>query len=184
MQRYSIVIQPSPKVIVEVKQMKEVLATKIGWYNSKNSLAHITVNEFEVSETELENVKKQITSITNFLHSNEVKFDSFNSFPNGAFFLAPDEESKAYLKEIMQKIHQSFKYKTAIKSTEPHISIGRRLSPENLSIAFSMLDRPEISFLCDRLALRVFNEQRKQFDVVEEFVFKGKERDDIQGELF
>ena len=40
--------------------MKELLASKIGWYNSKNSLAHITINEFERDEKELENVKVKL----------------------------------------------------------------------------------------------------------------------------
>ncbi len=100
------VIQPSNSVIEEVKQMKELLASKIGWYNSKNSLAHITINEFEREEIELEHINGKLTKITTYLKSQEVQFTSFDVFPNGAFFLKPNVTSRHYLKEIMTSVHQ------------------------------------------------------------------------------
>lgn len=42
MKKYTVVLHPSDVNIEEVKQMKELLAEKIGWYNSKNSLAQIS----------------------------------------------------------------------------------------------------------------------------------------------
>ncbi|WP_136666701.1 2'-5' RNA ligase family protein [Flavobacterium sp. H122] len=182
--RYSVVINPSPKIIDEVKLMKELLAGKIGWYNSKNSLAHITINEFEAPASELVNIKKHLQNITRHLKAEEVLFNKLDTFPNGAFFLGAEEKSKLYLKETMQNIHQSFVYKTAIKSTEPHISIGRRITPENIKIAYALFTTPSLSFLCDRIALRVFNTNRKQFDIVEEFIFQGREKEGEQGVLF
>lgn len=186
MKRYSIVIQPSNSVIEEVKQMKELLASRIGWYNSKNSLAHITVNEFEQGEIELVNIKSKLTKITTYLKSQEVHFTSFDVFPNGAFFLKPNVASRHYLKEIMTLVHQKFPYPTNIKSYEPHISIGRRFQPKNIEIAKSLFSKnPNISFTCDTIALRCFNEQRKQFDVIATFSFLGEEsQDGVQGLLF
>ena len=181
---YSIVIQPTPQIIEEVRLMKELLASKIGWYNSKNSLAHITINEFEAPETELKNIRKHLTTICQYLQTEEVLFNCFDSFPNGAFFLSPDDKSKQYLKKTMQEIHQTFVYKTKIKSTEPHISIGRRISEDNLKIAFELFNAPNLFYYCNRLALRVFNEERKQFDILEEFVFGNIKRDGEQGTLF
>lgn len=186
MKTFSIVIQPSNSTVEEVKQMKEKLSSKIGWYNSKNSLAHITVNEFERNVKELEIIKKRLVEITTYLHSKEVHFTSFNHFPNGAFFLAPNEESRLYLKGIMTEIHNNFPFTTKIKSNEPHISIGRRISPEKLNIAYSLFkEKPKISFRCNQLALRVFNEERKQFDIIETFPFLEQESQKlIQGSLF
>ena len=63
--RCSVVIHPSQKIIKEVKTMKELLAAKIGWYNSKNSIAHITVNEFEAPASELEKIKKELSPYIN-----------------------------------------------------------------------------------------------------------------------
>lgn len=186
MKRYSVVIQPSETVLKEVKRMKELLASKIGWYNSKNSLAHITLNEFERDETELEKIKAKLTEITTFLNQQEVQFTNFDTFSNGAFFLKPNEDSRKYLKEIMTSVHKKIPYPVKIKSNEPHISIGRRISPEKLNIAKSIFpENPNINFNCNTLALRVFNQERKQFDIVETFPFLEQESQElIQGSLF
>lgn len=186
MKRYSIVIQPSNSVIEEVKQMKELLATKIGWYNSKNSLAHITINEFERDEIELVNIKSKLTKITTYLKPQEVQFASFDVFSNGAFYLKPNKTSRRYLIEIMTSFHQKFSYPINIKSSEPHISIGRRIQPKNIEIAKSLFSIcPNINFNCDTIALRLFNEKRKQFDVIATFPLLGEELQDlIQWSLF
>ena len=186
MKTYSIVIQPSDSVITEVKQMKELLASKIGWYNSKNSLAHITVNEFERDERELETLISKLTEITKYFKEQEVQFIHFDTFPNGAFFLAPDEDSKSYLKKIMASVHQKFPYPVKIKSNEPHISVGRRIQPEKMGIAKNLFsENQNINFTCDTIALRVFNEERKQFDIIATFSFLGEaSQDTIQGTLF
>ena len=184
MNRYSLILQPSPEVVAEVALLKNRLELAIGWYNSKNSLAHITVNEFETPSSELEKIKNHITSIVSFLKIKEVHFNRFDTFPNGAFFLAPDENSRAYLIGIMRHIHQAFVYKTFIKSTEPHISIGRKILPENILVAKSLFEIPNLIFLCDRIALRVFNPERKQFDILEEFIFQENEQEGKQQCLF
>ena len=186
MKKYSIVIQPSNSVIEEVKQMKELLASKIGWYNSKNSVAHITINEFERDEKELIKIKSKLTEITTYLKPHEVHFTSFDAFPHGAFFLKPDVTSRYYLKEIMTSVHKKFPYSTNIKSYEPHISIGRRIQLENIETAKYLFSKnPNISFICDTIALRSFNVDRKQFDIIATFPFLGKESQDvIQGLLF
>ncbi len=186
MKKYSIVIQPSNSVIEEVRHMKELLASKIGWYNSKNSFAHITINEFEQDEMKLVNIKSKLTEITTYLKSREVQFTSFDTFPNGAFFFKPNVASRYYLKEIMTSVHQKFSYPTNIKSYEPHISIGRRIQPKNIEIAKSLFSKnPNISFTCETIALRCLNEERKQFDIIATFSFLGEESQDVvQGLLF
>lgn len=182
---YSIVIQPPADVIENVKSMKDQLFKEIGWYNSRNSWAHITLNEFEFPSNEIEKIKSHLTKLVVHLSSQNVHFNHFDSFPNGAFFLAPESESKDYLKMIMRAFHQDFNFKTAIKSNEPHISIGRRISDENLKKAFTIYPvHPEIHFNCDRIALRVFNTDRKQFDIVEEFIFGNNPKNQGQMQLF
>ena len=178
-ERYSVVLHPSPDVLTAVAAQKEALATAIGWYNSKNSLAHITLNEFEAPETELEAIQKHLRGICRYLHAVPAAFSQYDTFPNGAFFLAPDAECKEVLRNLMKQFHQAFRYKTDIKSSEPHISIGRRLTPEQIAKAYALLGIPDIRFWCDRIALRRFNPERKQFDVVAEFVFEGEKQEDL-----
>ena len=178
-ERYSIVLHPSPEVIAEVAAQKEALAAVIGWYNSKNSLAHITLNEFEAAGSEQEAIQKHIEGICRYFDAVPTAFSQYDTFPNGAFFLAPDPGCKEALKSIMKQFHQQFRYKTEIKSSEPHISIGRRLSPEQIAKAYTLLGKPSIIFVCDRIALRRFNTGRKQFDVIAEFVFEGEKPRDL-----
>ena len=184
-QTYSIVIQPSPSVIAEMKQMKELLFQHIGWYPSKNALAHITVNEFEWEVEQVGPLKKHIASLTRSLKSRMVCFDHLDSFPNGALFWAPDTSSKEYLKDVLSDLHKTFAYKTSVKSSEPHLSIGRKIPSEQLKIAFELFAKhPNLTFLCDRLALRVFNTERKQFDLVDTFLFGEEEPQVLQQKLF
>src|SRR5690606_30747642 len=100
--------------------------------------------------------------------------------------LVPNETSREYLKQIMTSVHQKFPYPVKIKSNEPHISIGRRIQPEKIEIAKSLFnEKPDIAFKCNTIALRVFNDERKQFDIIETFDFLGEElQEPIQGSLF
>ena len=186
MAKYSVVFHPSDTVIEEVKQMKELLASTIGWYNSKNSLAHITLNEFERDESELKSITTKLTEITTYLKPQTVTFDRFSTFPNGAFFMAPDEHSSIYLKKLMTGFHQKFPYPIQFKSSEPHLTIGRRIAPEQLAIAKKLFaEAPKLSFQCNTIALRVFNEARKQFDICATFPLLGEASEEfIQGSLF
>lgn len=186
MAKYSVVIHPSDAFIDEVKQMKALLASKIGWYNSKNSLAHLTLNEFERDESELKTIITKLTKIATYLNPQEVCFDSFATFPNGAFFLAPDAHSLVYLKKLLAAFHQKFPYPIQFKSSEPHISIGRRISPEKIAVAKALFaQNPPIRFTCNTIALRVFNTERKQFDICATFPLLGEASQEfIQGSLF
>ncbi|MDI9310845.1 MAG: 2'-5' RNA ligase family protein [Limnohabitans sp.] len=180
----SVIIHPSDEIIEEVRLMKETLASKIGWYHSKNSLAHITINELETNESELEKIKRKLSTISRYLKTQEVIFDDFGTFPNGAFFLSPDVDSRLYLKNTMQDFHNSFDYKTTIKSSEPHISIGRKLTLEQIEIGKALFEKPNLSFTCNRIALRLFNTERRQFDIIEEYSFGNECRGGEQGVLF
>ena len=125
--RYSLVISPSEEIIALVKTMKEELAKEIGWFHSKNSLAHITINEFMADENEIEIIKKQLQTICESLKPIHVHLNTFDNYPNGAFFIAPDAVSKIDLKQIMKHVNQSFRAKTLFKNNEPHLSIARQL---------------------------------------------------------
>ncbi len=62
MAKYSVVFHPSETVIEAVKEFKEQLSTKIGWFPSKNSLAHVTICEFEYDLATYENIKSRIAN--------------------------------------------------------------------------------------------------------------------------
>lgn len=96
---FSIVLHPAPEIIDKVKTMKNELASSIGWYNSRNSLAHITVNEFEAHPSDLSRILSNIDSICNTIKPTEAYFNSLDTFPNGAFFSFTQCKNKRVIKE-------------------------------------------------------------------------------------
>lgn len=182
--RYSIAIHPSSELIAAISIMKEQLAKEVGWFNSKNSIAHITICEFQSDESDLERIKKQLERISNTIAPVTVQLDGFGSFPNGAFYIAPDTNSRTVLQPIMKLYHNSLLVKTVHHSDTPHISIARKLSPENLIKASQLFTNFEASFLCNGIVLRKLDMEIKQFRVIDTFEFKGLEPTEVQGSLF
>lgn len=182
---YSLVIHPPEDILILVKTMKEQLASKVGWYNSKNSVGHITICEFKATETAIESIKKQISTLCDSLTPATVHLNSFGSFPNGAFFIAPDKNSKKDLKHIMKRFNKSLQIQGIKKSDNPHLSIARRLSPENLIKANHLFTEIDLYFVCDSVVLRQFDENIKQFFVTDTFPFNNNPQPQlIQGTLF
>lgn len=183
--RYSLVIHPPDGILLLVKTMKEQLATEVGWYNSKNAVGHITICEFKAAETAIESIKKQISRLCDSLVPVPVHLNEFNSFPNGTFYIAPDRDSKKDLKHIMKHFNKSFHVQDMKKSDNPHLSIARRLSPKNLIKAIQLFTEIDLHFVCDSVALRQFDENKKQFFVTDIFPFNKNPKEQlIQGRLF
>lgn len=181
--KYSLAFIPDNIVTDEIKKIKLQLADEIGWFNSKNSLAHITICEF--TSTEIEIIKKQISRITASFSPFDVELVDYDSYPNGAFFIKPSEKSKEDLKKIMKNLTASLTIKKMYKSSDPHLSIARKLDDNKLKRASDLFQKIELMFFCDRIYLRKFNPELKQFDVIESFLFKGeKSTQVIQGTLF
>ena len=115
---YSVVIYPEAKMIDQVADLKTQLANRIGWYASRNSIAHITVNEFMADRYELAFYIKQIEKFCYTQKQQKVGFDqlSLSKFSHAAVLL-PDESSKPYLKDLLRRLRKQLK--TAI----PHMAV-------------------------------------------------------------
>ena len=168
---YSLAFIPDAPIIEKVKTMKLNLADKIGWFNSKNSLAHITICEFTLNESTWEQMEKKISATIATFTPFNVELNGFNHYPNGAFYITPGIESKKVLKEIMKSVTTSVPVKNQHKSSDPHLSIARRLNPEQLKKATQMFTSIHESFICDAIYLRRFNAEIKQFDVIKSYPF-------------
>jgi 2'-5' RNA ligase len=183
--QYSVAIYPSQGVIDLVKSMKEQLANEIKWFHSKNSVAHITICEFKISDTKIGIIKSKLNRICDTFNPFEVQLNQFGSYPNGAFFITPNEISKSRLKPIMKKTQQALLIGNMKKSHDPHISIARRLPPEHVEIASQIFTAIHIDFICDSIVLRQFDDTIKQFLVIDTFKFNGNTAPEfIQGSLF
>ena len=171
MAKHSVVFHPSETVIEAVKKLKEQLSAKIGWYPSKNSLAHVTICEFEYENETYENIKSRIANYCRYQIPFEVTFTTFQNYANGAFFIAPDAKSKTKMAEIMKKIPKHIQFPVSHKSIEPHISIGRQLNFNQLVEAYNMFQKIQLTFICEGITIRIFNPDRKQYDVLETIPF-------------
>ncbi|MBS7256589.1 2'-5' RNA ligase family protein [Flavobacterium branchiicola] len=184
--KYSVAIYPSLEVINSFKTMKEDLKSKIGWYSSSNSIAHITICEFTIDDSEIEKHKQKIFKICDTFTPFPVHLDHFDSYENsGAFFAAPNEDSKNNLKPVMKKTQETLKSLKLKKSDDPHMSIGRRLTPENLKIASQLFTKINIDFLCQEIVLRELDPIKKQFFIIDTYKFgSNPEPEFVQRSLF
>ncbi|WP_264550725.1 2'-5' RNA ligase family protein [Flavobacterium sp. N2038] len=182
---YSVVFY-SKTLVEPVKKLKDILRSKIKWYNSCNSEAHITICEFKIDESQLDSIKQKFSKISDTFTPFEVSLNHFDSFPNaGAFFIGVNEDSKNNLVPIMKKIHEALKFLNLKKSDNPHLSIGRRLTPENLKIATELFTTIKLQFECNEIVLREFDPVVKQFFVIDAFPFgSNPEPEFVQGSLF
>ena len=183
--KYSIAFYTSETIIVLVKAMKEKLFEKVRWFNSKNSIAHITICEFIATDAAIEIIKNKLNLLCDTFEPFEVYLNDFDSYSNGAFVITPNEDSKIKLKVIMKKVTKSLRSLKMEKSNNPHISVGRKLKPENLEIAKHLFTTINTSFLFDTIVLRKFDDTIKQFVVTDSFKFNNNPKTEgIQGTLF
>jgi 2'-5' RNA ligase len=184
--KYSLVIAPPPSGIDYVTKLKDELNSKIDWYNSRNSKAHITIVEFTADEYELVYIIDQIKEVASYEKPMHLSFDGVSNYPNGAVFLKPDLATKVPLTDLMVRVQKKLNIKNSYKSKDPHISIGRKLSEENVGIALRMFANVKLAFDCNHLILRKFNTVKKQYDYFsEDFPFLGlPQKPNAQQSLF
>lgn len=174
MPRYSIIIHPPQYVIDEVNALKQKLYDVIGWYHSCRSLAHITVNLFSCNGQTIsvwENVVAQYVQHTTAF---EACFDRAMGFSNGAFVLLPGEDSYQKLRMLMKGFLQHIPAPAFGKSSKPHISIARKLSPEQALQAQALITQAEVRFLIDNFTIRKFNPEQGQYDIHKQFLFGNR----------
>lgn len=184
--KYSLVIAP-PKIGIEyVDELKDELHAKIGWYNSRNSKAHVTIVEFTANEDELDEIITHIKEIACYEKRMHLSFDSVGYYSNGAVFLKPDVATKTPLTELMVRVQKNINIKNSYISKDPHISIGRQLNEQNVKTALEMFTNVKLDFDCSNLILRKFNTSKKQYDYFsEDFPFLAlPPKADAQQSLF
>lgn len=169
--RYSLCFQPDDTTIEIVRQMKLRLADEIGWYNSKNSLAHMTISKFQTDTVGINKIAELVRQQCSTFTPTPVVFNDYGQYPNGAFFLAVEAEAQIPLREYAKKVMSKVSLPDVYKSNEPHLSIARKLDPERLQRALVFFDKPAITFMCNQVALRRFNPDRRQYDIIDIFPF-------------
>ncbi|SDF24723.1 2'-5' RNA ligase superfamily protein [Dyadobacter soli] len=182
--RYSIAIRPSQEIIDDGKGMKADLKKAVGgFFNSVNSEVHISLFEFFAYEGDYPLLLKMFRGLVEGLHPFEIEFNGFNHFStNGAFYVEPTNGSSSAIIERCNQFKRDANSKILKDYTEgwtelfgkPHMSIGRRLPPEWIEIAYSLFKEYHAQFLCESIVVRKFNGDRRQFDVIDTLPMLGK----------
>ena len=168
---YSLVILPTIEQQNLIKSFKKSLEDNIGWFDSTNSDAHITIINLE-NELTFELYINQIKDFCKTIIPQKVRFDSLDSFSHHTFFISPDEKSQLYLNNIITDIHKSIGFD--IKNAHAHMTIARGLDSEKMKKAQEQFNTTEINFefICDSLHIRKFNQKTKQYsDIIETINF-------------
>ncbi len=184
-QKYSIAFIPDHLTISLIKSYKDFLASKIGSYKSKNSMAHITIKEFFATDKELEFTINQLKRCCQSFDSVQVQCLNFNSYEtNKTIFIEPDLNSKQNLIPLMKKIQKNTTLKSNHFSSDPHISIGRGII--KFEEALAVLNFPlNIHFEINSVYIRKFNPNIKQYEIYKTIPFLGlPNEDEIQLSLF
>jgi len=180
--KYSLVFEPDEEVLQLVKEMKDTLFNQIGWYNSRNSKAHISIFEFETNDEALPAILQEIEVAVLTCKAQHIYFDRLGDFPkNGAFFIKPADYARTYLKNIMWHLTAAVPVAKTHTSDNPHMSIARKLDTEKLQTAYTLFPFIDLDFFCDKILLRVFNEERKQYDPLQYFKFGNQKK--LEGQL-
>lgn len=170
---FSIVIFPNEDQIQQVKNYKQLLKSKIGWFGSTNAAAHITVINFE-NELILALYIEQIREYCKTVTPQKVIFNSWDSFGEKTFYIAPDEQSKLYLNTIISQLHLFLGFK--MSNSNAHLTIARGLDAEKMTTAKTIFRNTEVNleFSCDAIYIRKFNHKTQQYaDIVEKIHFEG-----------
>lgn len=170
---FSIVIFPNEDQIQQVKNYKQLLKSKIGWFGSANAAAHITVINFE-NELTLALYIEQIREYCKTVTPQNVIFNSWGTFGEKTFYIAPDEQSKLYLNTITSQLHLFLGFK--MSNSNAHLTIARGLDAEKMTTAKTIFSNTEVNleFSCDAIYIRKFNHQTQQYtDIVEKIHFEG-----------
>ncbi len=168
---FSLVLFPTEEQLIQIKAHKHLLKSKIGWFGSANASAHITLLNFETEE-QLTLFIDQIREFCKTVTPKNVVFNSWSSFGNTTFFIAPDATSQSYLNNLITNLHQYLGFTT--RNINAHLTIARRLNSDKMKIAYEIFNAIDINleFYCDAIYIRKFNHRTKQYtDIIEKISF-------------
>jgi 2'-5' RNA ligase len=174
--KYNIAICPPVEVVAEVKRLKLLLKERIGWYSSSNAEAHVTFDVFECDDWLIKNWYTLLHQFSGIQESQTVQFNFISAFQSShTVFIAPSEESELYIKQLFAGYRQVVGDKGQLTEISPHITIGKGLRQQQFEQAVELLKTQQVSlsFVCDNIALRRFDEQRKQYEVLDRFYFEN-----------
>ena len=171
---YILAICPEGETLGKVSALKQQLYNVIGWFGSYRSLAHITIEAFDAEYNDLQLRKELIQSFVRYQQNQILTFNSIAWFEQSrTVFVAPDVTSQSWLKSFARSYYLHLYKKENQNLFMPHLTIGRSIESSHFDKAKQVFSETNVTltFLCDNIALRKFNESNKQYDIIERFHF-------------
>lgn len=194
--QFSIILRPSKETLALFREFKMILKHAVGIYSSEIAEAHFTIIEFVVYESIIPVVEKYLQKFTSLYKNGQYKFSRFDNFPetsegksNGTFYAKPDENSRENLIKIMKDFHLNFPISKPYKvyrCYNPHMTVGRRLSSDQLNFADRKFANIKIEISTNftiALRKRNINSKYEQFFIINGFEFTGSSNDDSSTQL-
>ncbi len=183
---YSLAIIPPPSVALEVSRMKLELKAGIGKsYASVNAGGHISLDGFEAKEGDYPQVLAEYRRQVSGLSAFPVTFSGYGHFESyyPAFYVRLTDASADLVRSAYacirngfdKKLKRQYMKKWADESKAPHMTIGRRLTMEQIRLAYSIFPAFEAAFECREFAIRKFNPLRRQYEVADLIGLEGKD---------
>ena len=165
---YSIVIHPKDPIIKLFRSFKNKLYNKIGVYGSCDSVAHITISEFKATDQELKYIIEKLRIIA----QNEECFDTIfdkviYSDRSKSIIILPCEQGNENFKKLLRNVRQ--KIKGYNSKSNAHLTIGRKLTHDQLLKSMDLFSDVRFDFHCNQIALRKFNQNIRQFEIIQIF---------------
>ncbi len=177
---YKIMIHPGEKIAGEVVTFKNLLAEQCGSFKALHSVPHITLGSFQLDTEREDLLIKYLDKFSSSLTPFRVSVSDFGFFDavanQGVAFLSIQNKEPIVqlqtLLNVVLKIDVRVQKKHLMKTTVPHITIGRGLSSEKLNKSKELFSAQKFAsdFSVDKLILLKRNED-KLLEVCKEFYF-------------
>ncbi|WP_290848628.1 2'-5' RNA ligase family protein [Flavobacterium sp.] len=159
---------------------KDFLFDNIGPFGSLNSLPHFTVLGFS-EERNLEFIRERTRHFcANNAIADEIRIDSYKTFSNHTFYLAPSQQSRKYIRNLVFGLYKCLSL--TLDNYTPHMTITKDLDEEKMRVTKQIFsnDKIDLAFSCNSFLLRAFDKKVQHYSqTIEEFRF-----DQSQGRLF
>lgn len=153
-QDYLLVITPSEEVISEVRKFKDLAKKLIGYYQSFNSKAHITVNHYYDGKALFFDERVPVyRSMTGRIDAFEIKVNGFDFFEHhGNYTIYAKVEFSENITTTFSRFKKVF---GADVPQTPHITIARSLSYNQYKLLWYYFKKQnfECSFYADEIVV-------------------------------
>ncbi len=163
------IISPPEEIIEYVHALKEDLARQYGDFESRNSIAHITLNSFLIADSRspfvLSAIMRRLSNFGTFRL--EIRdFDFFNDTQKVFLNVNPSVDFDRMVGEYDELNRNFIKTKKFTASKRPHITIGKKLNPhsfDEIRESFSNMTF-NYEFPVDRLEVLSYNLIEKRYN--------------------